>query len=66
MERDLKTGYETGYEKRLADKNWRILAVFGRIFRFNVETNPGAHPGLDRRFPISKLVTTTYLKAIPC
>ena len=35
-ERDLETGYETGYEMRTTEEYEENLAVFGRISRFNV------------------------------
>jgi len=36
MERDLKTGYEIGYEMRVAEDYALNLAVIDRILPFNV------------------------------
>ncbi len=39
MERDLKTGYETGYEMQMAEGCARNLTVFDRISRFMARTD---------------------------
>ena len=39
MERDLKIGYETGYEMQMAEGSARNLTVFDRISRFMARTD---------------------------